>query len=84
MQLNLLEKDGHTLVLVFPDHNTGGMTIGSDSDSNYTSTTVEDVIDPLKGMKLSSAGVAAKIGTDLSSENIKAQLKAWWGHRCNR
>ncbi|MFZ2497224.1 alkaline phosphatase [Methanosarcina sp.] len=73
------EKDGHTLVLAFPDHNTGGMTIGSDSDSNYTSTTVEDVIDPLKGMKLSSAGVATKIGADVSFENIKAQIKAWWG-----
>lgn len=73
------EKDGHTLVLAFPDHNTGGMTIGSDSDSNYTSKSVEDVIDPLKGMKLSSAGVAEKIGTDTSSENIKAELKTWWG-----
>lgn len=73
------EQDGHTLVLAFPDHNTGGMTIGSDSDSNYTSTTIEDVIDPLKSMKLSSAGIAEKIGTDVSSENIKAQLKTWWG-----
>ena len=55
------------------------MTIGSDSDSNYTSTTIEDVIDPLKSMKLSSAGIAEKIGTDVSSENIKTQLKTWWG-----
>ncbi|MGA9187041.1 MAG: alkaline phosphatase [Methanosarcina sp.] len=76
--VDFAKKDGHTLVLVFPDHNTGGMTIGSNSDSNYISTTVEDVIAPLKGMKLSSAGVAAKIGTDLSSENIKKQLKTWW------
>ena len=73
------EKDGHTLVLAFPDHNTGGMTIGSNSDPNYTSTTVEDLIDPLKGMNLSSAGVVNKIGADASSENIKAQLKTWWG-----
>jgi len=73
------EKDGHTLVLAFPDHNTGGMTIGSDSDSNYTSTSIEDVVDPLKGMKLSSSGLTTKIGTDVSSENIKAQLKTWWG-----
>lgn len=73
------EKDGHTLVLAFPDHNTGGMTIGSKSDSNYTSTTVEDVIGPLKSMNLSSTGIATKIGTDVSSENIKAQIKAWWG-----
>lgn len=77
--VDFAKKDGHTLVLVFPDHNTGGMTIGSNSDSNYTSTTVEDVIAPLKGMKLSSTGLKTKIGTDLSSENIKKQLKTWWG-----
>jgi len=77
--VDFAKKDGNTLVLVFPDHNTGGMTIGSNSDSNYTSTTVEDVIKPLKGMKLSSTGLETKIGTDLSSKNIKKQLKTWWG-----
>jgi alkaline phosphatase len=55
------------------------MTIGSNSDSNSTSTTVEDVIAPLKGMKLSSTGLETKIGTDLSPKNIKKQLKTWWG-----
>ncbi|MDI9395421.1 MAG: alkaline phosphatase [Euryarchaeota archaeon] len=77
--VDFAEKDGHTLVLAFPDHNTGGMTIGSISDPNYTSTTVEDVVDPLKGMNLSSAGLAKKIGTNISSENIKTQLETWWG-----
>jgi alkaline phosphatase len=77
--VDFAKKDGHTLVLVFPDHNTGGMTIGSYSDLNYMSTTIEDVIGPLKGMKLNSIGVASKIGKDLSPENIKAQLKTWWG-----
>jgi alkaline phosphatase len=76
--VDFAKKDGHTLVLVFPDHNTGGMTIGSSSDPNYTSTTVEDVIGPLKGMKLSSMGLIKKIETDLSPENIKTQLKTWW------
>lgn len=77
--VDFAEKDGHTLVLVFPDHNTGGMTIGSYYDSEYDSTTVEEVILPLKGMKLNSLGVATKIGTDLSPENVKIQLKTWWG-----
>jgi alkaline phosphatase len=77
--VDFAKKDGHTLVLVFPDHNTGGMSIGSYSDLDYTSTTVEDVIGPLKGMKLNSIGVASKIGKDRSPENIKAQLKTWWG-----
>jgi alkaline phosphatase len=77
--VDFAEKEGHTLVLAFPDHNTGGMTIGSYSDSEYDSTTVEDVIEPLKSMKLNSIGVATKIGKDLSPENIKIQLKTWWG-----
>jgi len=77
--VDFAEKDGHTLVLAFPDHNTGGMTIGSYSDSEYDSTTVEEVIEPLKGMRLNSLGVTAKIGKDLSPENIKTQLKTWWG-----
>ncbi|WP_440946735.1 alkaline phosphatase [Methanosarcina sp. T3] len=76
--VDFAEENGHTLVLVFPDHNTGGMTIGSYSDSEYDSTSAEDVIEPLKGMKLNSIGVAAKIGKDLSPENIKSQLKTWW------
>ncbi|MDQ1255121.1 MAG: alkaline phosphatase, partial [Euryarchaeota archaeon] len=77
--VDFAKKDGHTLVLVFPDHNTGGMSIGSYSDLDYMSTSVEDVIGPLKGMKLNSIGVASKIGKDRSPENIKAQLKTWWG-----
>lgn len=77
--VDFAEKDGHTLVIVCPDHNTGGMTIGSYSDSEYDSTTVEEVVLPLKGMKLNSIGVATKIGTDLSPGNIKTQLKTWWG-----
>jgi alkaline phosphatase len=77
--VDFAKKDGHTLVLVFPDHNTGGMSIGSYSDLDYMSTSVEDVIEPLKGMKLNSIGVASKIGKDRSPENIKAQLKTWWG-----
>ena len=77
--VDFAKKDGHTIVLVFPDHNTGGMSLGSDSDTDYTHTSVEDLIAPLKGMRLSSTGLAAKIGTDNSTENIKAQIKTWWG-----
>ncbi|MGB9928372.1 MAG: alkaline phosphatase [Methanosarcina sp.] len=77
--VDFAKKDGHTLVLAFPDHNTGGMTIGSYSDSDYVNTTVEDVVKPLKSMKLSSTGLVEKIGEDISPESIKSQLKTWWG-----
>lgn len=32
----------------------------------------------MKGMKLNSLGVVAKIGSNVSSENIKTKLKTWW------
>jgi alkaline phosphatase len=77
--VDFAKKDGHTIVLVFPDHNTGGMSIGSDSDTDYAHTSVEDLTAPLKNMTLTSTGLAIKIGTDNSSANIKAQIKTWWG-----
>lgn len=77
--VDFAEADGHTLVIIFPDHNTGGMTIGSYYDSEYDDTSVEDVVNPLEGMNITAAGVANKIGEDLSSDNIKSQLKTWWG-----
>ncbi len=46
--VDFAEKDGHTLVIVFPDHNTGGMTIGNYGTS-YTDLTVEELLNPLMG-----------------------------------
>nr|WP_269852037.1 alkaline phosphatase [Methanosarcina horonobensis] len=77
--VDFARADGHTLVIVFPDHNTGGMTIGSYYDSEYDDTSIEDVVTPLEGMNITAAGVAKKIGEDLSYDNIKSQLKTWWG-----
>jgi alkaline phosphatase len=72
--------NGNTLVLIFPDHNTGALAIGSYYQQvSYTETKVEDLIGPLEGMKLSAYGVARKLGDDTSTENIKAQVKTWWG-----
>lgn len=42
--VDFAEEDGHTLVIVFPDHNTGGMTIGNRGTS-YTDLTVEELLD---------------------------------------
>lgn len=44
--VDFAEEDGHTLVLVFPDHNCGGMTIGNRGTS-YTDLTVEELLDTL-------------------------------------
>ena len=70
-----------TLVMAFPDHNTGGMKIGhyeSDARTPYTATSIEDLVDPLKGMTMTANGVVRMIGDDPSPLNIKAQLLAHW------
>ncbi|MBN2109886.1 MAG: hypothetical protein JW705_02205 [Methanosarcinaceae archaeon] len=46
--MNFSGEDGHTLVIVFHDHNCGGMLIGNYVTS-YTDLTVEELVDPLKG-----------------------------------
>ncbi len=83
--LNFALKDGNTLVMAFPDHNTGGLTIGSPSqDTNaihhaYTATTVEDVVNPLKAMKITSQGLVAKLKGITDNDAIRAVFKQWWG-----
>ncbi|MCW4011212.1 MAG: alkaline phosphatase [Candidatus Bathyarchaeota archaeon] len=83
--LNFALQDQHTLVMAFPDHNTGGLTIGSYyQDSNaighgYTALTVEDVVNPLKGMKITSQGLAAKLHGVTDNSAIKAAFEQWWG-----
>ncbi|MCW4018776.1 MAG: alkaline phosphatase [Candidatus Bathyarchaeota archaeon] len=83
--LNFAMQDGHTLVLAFPDHNTGGLSIGSYyQDTNaighgYTALTVEDLVGPLKGMEITSQGLAAKLDGITDNSQIKAVFKEWWG-----
>jgi alkaline phosphatase len=45
----------------------------------YTETTVEDLVDPLKGMKTSANGVIAQMGGDYSEGNFTSVVKEWWG-----
>lgn len=80
--VNFAKADGKTAVLAFPDHNTGGMTIGSyysDKRIVYDRMQPEALVNPLKGMKLSSQGVAAKIANKSDPAQIKAAVQTWWG-----
>ncbi len=75
------ETDGHTAVLAFPDHNCGGMTIGSyysDIRKAYDKLPVENVINPLKAMKLTAVGVTNKIADKTDPVQIKSAVQAWW------
>jgi alkaline phosphatase len=74
------DQDGHTLVMAYPDHNTGGMKVGHYyTQMGYTATTVEDLVGPLQGMTMTSVGVERKLGGDYSPANIKDTVKQYWG-----
>lgn len=90
--LDFAKQDGETLLLAYPDHNTGGMDIGNrslnggGSDYNgevssqgYTNLTVEELIDPIAGMTVTASSVANAIGGDTSDANMIAQIEALWG-----
>ncbi len=73
------DKNGKTLVLAYPDHNTGGMKIGHyHTAMHYTETKIEDLVNPLKGMKITSAGLAAMMEGDYSIANIIAKVAEYW------
>ena len=72
------DQDGQTVVMAFPDHNTGGMKIGHYTTAvGYTETKIEDLVDPLLGMKISSPGLVAKLENDTDDELI-AKVAEYW------
>jgi alkaline phosphatase len=82
--VDFAQQEGNTLVVAFPDHNTGAMAIGHNyTEHGYTATTVEDVIGPLQGMKVTGFVLASKIaeaaGGSPTKADIVAGVKEWWG-----
>ncbi len=73
------DENGRTVVMAFPDHNTGGMKIGHyNTAMGYTETKIEDLIDPLLGMKMSSNGVVALMADD-SDGALSDSVYTNWG-----
>jgi len=80
--LDFAKLDGQTLVLAFPDHNTGGMEIGNRASSgSYSNLTVEELIDPLKGMTVTAGTLASEIQAmpgGVTTINIQVKTKELW------
>ncbi len=77
--VDFAKKDGNTLVIVFPDHNTGGMTLGSNYDPSYTKTTVEDIVDPLKNMECTYAYLESQIKDMTDGSEVHEEVLSWMG-----
>jgi alkaline phosphatase len=71
--------DGNTLVIVFPDHNTGGMTLGSNYDPSYTKTTAEDLVDPLKSLTCTYAYLESQIENMNDPTEVHDEVFNWIG-----
>lgn len=74
------DQDGNTLVLAYPDHNTGGMALGQyKNDKYYTAITKEALIDPLQPMKITSTGISYLLGGSTDYDDIRDVVLEQWG-----
>lgn len=79
--VDFAKRDGNTIVLAFPDHNTGGMTVGNYGLS-YTDLGEDELLDPLKNMTCSANALVSNIATwDIAG--IQKALKAYWSIDCS-
>jgi alkaline phosphatase len=78
--VDFAKKDGDTLVIAFPDHNTGGLKIGQYyQQMSYTATKVDDLVGPLHYMTRTANSVVSEMGGDFSEDTMIATIKEYWG-----
>jgi alkaline phosphatase len=77
--LDFAKKDGSTLVIVVSDHGTGGITIGTKDDKNYSLTDDDDVVVPMRRVKLTGEGIDRLIAGEASEAKIRSIIADNWG-----
>ncbi|MBP2626606.1 MAG: alkaline phosphatase [Firmicutes bacterium] len=78
--LDFAKHDGNTLILCFADHSNGGMSIGSKkSNKTYSSTPLEQLLDPLKKASMTGEGVEIMLDGNLSETNIRSIVNQYYG-----
>ena len=77
--LEFAKKDGRTLVLTLSDHNTGGFSIGNyRADQMYPQMKVEDLIGPVRRMKVSGYRLWESL-PEKTPAAFKAAVRDDWG-----
>ncbi|MCM1041975.1 MAG: alkaline phosphatase [Bacteroides sp.] len=82
--MEFAKKDGQTLVVVMPDHQTGGLSLGNRRlNSGYAQTSAEELFEPLRNCKASYEKTvkdlfAQKSGKPLG-ERLRQSVKANFG-----
>ncbi|MCA1804955.1 MAG: alkaline phosphatase, partial [Xanthomonadaceae bacterium] len=79
LAMDFARRDGQTMVVVLPDHNTGALALGNwASSGNYTSTSLEKVIEPLQGMQVTADFLNAQLPDAPSDQDIRATVEKYW------
>lgn len=77
--LDFAKKDKNTLLIVVSDHGTGGITIGTKDDKNYSLTDDDYLVAPMRKIKLTGEGIDKLIAGDTSESKIKRIVSDNWG-----
>jgi len=77
--LEFAKKNTDTLLIVVADHGTGGISIGTASDKNYSLTDDDYLVVPMRKVKLTAEGIEKVLAGDSSEERIRAVVTEQWG-----
>lgn len=77
--LEFARKDKNTLVVVVSDHGTGGLSIGTVADKNYSSTDDDSVVGPLRKARKSAEGLDTLLKGDADADRVRNVIAAQWG-----
>ena len=73
--LEFAKKDKNTVVIICPDHGTGGITIGNElSSKKYSQTKIREIIDSLKLIEWSDRKLA-----EMQAKSTRESLKTYIG-----
>ena len=80
--LNYAKTNEDTLVMVYPDHNTGALSIGHEQGGSlpgYTSTEIATLIDPIKDASVTVQTLITKYPANPTPADVRAAFVQYWG-----
>lgn len=85
--LDFARSNTNTCVYIWPDHSTGGLTIGREKEnasanrrrpSAYAGNSIEALVAPLKQMRASAAFLARHISDPENEDQVRSALAQYW------
>lgn len=78
--IDFAKKDGHTLLIVVPDHGNSGISIGnSKSNKKYDEISLKEIIQPFLNAKSTAEAIINLIDSSSSTDKIKEVFSSHYG-----